>query len=190
MPKDSLTELEGAVLGVIWSRGPLTAYGVRRRFLDSPTRGWSSSRGAIYPAIERLIAYGFVAATADATGRRASRKLQITAAGETSLRFWISSLEEWMGGPPVDPVRTRVNYIEALAPAERAAFLDRAERNAQLALSAIGGHEADHSAHHRAGLAAGLLGAQMDVEARLEWIARVRRKLTGGGRTKGADNVR
>jgi hypothetical protein len=70
-----------------------------------------------------------------------------------------------------------------------AAFLDRAERNAQLALSAIRGHEADPGAHHRAGLAAGLLGAQMDVEARLEWIARVRRDLAGAARLMKTDRA-
>lgn len=175
-----MTELEGAVLGVVWSRGPLTGYAVRQRFQRSPTVGWSASEGAIYPAIERLIGYGFIRSVEEMTGRRSGRALTVTAEGEEALRFWISSLADSMGGAPVDPIRTRVNYLGALPPVERRAFLDSAERNARAALAAIRGHDIDPKHKDPWALKASLLGAAMDVEARLKWIDEVRRLLPGG----------
>jgi DNA-binding PadR family transcriptional regulator len=178
MTMTNLTELEGAVLGVVWSRGPITPYGVRRQFLDSPTRGWSSSTGAIYPAIKRLIQYGLLAASDGSTGARESRRLDATEAGRAALRSWINDLQDWMGGPPVDPVRTRINYLEALPLAQRVVFLEHAERNARAALAAIQAHGNAPAARHKRGLAAGLLGARLEVEARLKWLAAVRSSLS------------
>jgi DNA-binding PadR family transcriptional regulator len=169
-----LTELEGAVLGVVWSRGPITAYGVRQRFVRSTTRGWSSSTGAIYPAIERLTRYGYVSGTADPNDGRSSRLLETTADGVAALRSWVRDLDDWMGGAVVDPVRTRVNYIAVLPDAEVAAFVAQAEGNARSALQEMRGYEGDPASRHRTPLLAAHAGAEMEVEARLAWLDRIR----------------
>jgi DNA-binding PadR family transcriptional regulator len=168
-----MTELEGAVLGVIWSRGPITAYGVRQRFLASTTRGWSSSTGAIYPAIKRLTRGGLVESTPALNDKRATRQLRITQAGESALRDWISGLQDWMGGAAVDPVRTRINYIGILPQAQRRELIERAKRNALAALREIDEFVADPTAHQREGLEIAVRGAQADVEARIAWLEEV-----------------
>ena len=53
MPRTT-SELEGAVLGVIWQEGPCTAYTIRKQFVASPSPQWSGSAGAIYPLVRRL----------------------------------------------------------------------------------------------------------------------------------------
>lgn len=172
--RQRLTELEGAVLGVIWSRGPITAYGVRQRFMTSTTRGWSTSTGAIYPAIERLAGYGFISSTLEPGDGRSSRRLEATDAGVEALRSWILGLEDWMGSAVVDPVRTRVNYLGALSEEDRSTFIDRADRNARAALAELAHYDPDPQARDPKPLAAAHLGAKMDVEARVEWLDKLR----------------
>lgn len=172
-----LTELEGAVLGVIWGRGPITAYGVRQRFMRSTTRGWSASTGAIYPAIERLTSYGFVSSTPDPGDGRASKQLKATSLGEGALRSWIMELQDWMGGAMVDPVRTRVVYLGVLSEDEREAFLKSAQGNAAAALAEARKPPLDPQLRDPQSLAAAILGAQMDIEARIAWLAKVREML-------------
>lgn len=172
-----LTELEGAVLGIIWSRGPITAYGVRQRFMRSTTRGWSASTGAIYPAIERLAEYGFISRTPQAGDGRASRKLQATKSGAEALRSWIVEIQDWMGGAMVDPIRTRVIYLGVLPAKDRASFLQAATRNAEAALIEARQPPLDPQTRDPKSLSAAMLGAQMDIEARIRWLAKVREML-------------
>ncbi len=169
-----MTELEGVVLGIVWSRGPCSAYVVHQRFSNSPTSGWASSTGSIYPAIARLEAQMFIKREA-ATGRGKGGQLEVTALGEERLREWITMLAPEMGGPTVDPVRSRAVYMGVLDPEERQAFLDAAERNARAALAKIEAIQPDVQSRHSWALKASLLGAELETRARLEWIERVRR---------------
>ncbi len=174
-----MTELEGAVLGVIWSLGPITSYGVLQRFSASTTRGWSSSTGAIYPAIKRLTRDGLVESTPELEDRRATRRLAITEAGKSALRDWIMGLEDWMGGAAVDPVRTRMNYIGILSRAQQLALVEKARGNARIALSELASFEPDPTGHHREGVAIAARGAQADVEARIKWLDQAHALLEG-----------
>ena len=184
---DRMTELEGAVLGVIWSLGPITAYGVVQRFLASTTPGWSSSTGAIYPAIKRLTREGLVVGTPELQDRRSTRRLALTDAGKSALRDWIIGLEDWMGGAAVDPVRTRMNYIGILSRSQQRAWVEKARGNALGALSEIASFEPDPTGHHREGVAFAARGAQADIEARIAWLGEVQELLSrsgDGGRRK------
>ena len=55
-----LSELEGAVLGLIWRQGPLTAHAVRSVFAGSPTPYFSGSEGSIYAVVRRLEGRGLI----------------------------------------------------------------------------------------------------------------------------------
>jgi DNA-binding PadR family transcriptional regulator len=46
--------LEGCVLGILWERGPCTAYAARKVLRESPSPYWSGSAGAVYPLLARL----------------------------------------------------------------------------------------------------------------------------------------
>ena len=169
-----LTELEGAILGIVASRQPCSAYEVRRRFERSPTWGWSSSKGAIYPAVRRLIGRKLLEAVQANRGEQRSEQLQLSELGERALAGWILAFSEGMGGAPVDPLRTRVSYLAALSVDEQFAFLDRAEREVLLALDATWQMPIDPSARARWALEASRLGVRMQVEAKLAWLRAVR----------------
>jgi DNA-binding PadR family transcriptional regulator len=172
--KPELTELEGVILGIVASRQPCSPYVVRSRFERSPTWGWSSSKGAIYPAVRRLVSRGLISTTPLLTGRRKSELLALTDIGRQSLRAWVLDLEPGVGGAPIDPIRTRVNYLAALEPAERVRFLDCAVEEARRALKVALASEPDPEASDRWALEATWLGVRSQVKAKLNWLEELR----------------
>jgi len=124
-----LSELEGCVLGLVGCRGPLTAYAIRRVFLDSVSPHWSGSAGAIYPLIRRLAKRGLIRSRTHAIGSRRGHLHSLTAAGRSELRRWMGPpLPDWVVAVPVDSLRTRLGFLSALPPDARLAFLDDARR--------------------------------------------------------------
>ena len=83
-----MTELETFALGVVWLRGPCTAYLVRRELRASP--------GAIYPLLRRLEEEGLIRAKSQAWGDRGKQELSITPRGIEALRRERDSLDETM----------------------------------------------------------------------------------------------
>ena len=137
------TELEGCVLGIVWERGPCTAYVIRTVFLESLSPYWSGSAGSIYPLVARLEARGLVAARVEPRGGRSRKELSITPEGVAALHAWLRPLPEWTGSVPVDPVRTRMFFLGALPPEEQEAFVADAETKARAGRSRSGEeHEA------------------------------------------------
>lgn len=171
------TELESCVLGIVWASGPCTAYVIRKVFLDSLSPYWSGSAGAIYPLVARLEARGLITARVEPRGERSRKELTITSDGLAALRSWLLPLPEWTGFVPVDPVRTRMFFLGALPPEEQEAFLAEAEARARAGLESI---RAEHEAHLGKGEvweARATRGALHLQEARIEWLAEVRREI-------------
>ena len=172
-----MTELEGAVLGTIWRRGRITAYEVRKRIMSSPTYAWSSSKGAIYPAIDRLIKAAYLKAESTRNGR-AAKTLTVTRRGEAALRVWVEHLEVWMGDATADPVRTRINHLAILAPKQRRAYVERAQGLCRTALQRLAAYAPTPPAPpDQWAFEAAMLGAKMEIEARIRWLEAVRARL-------------
>jgi DNA-binding PadR family transcriptional regulator len=175
------TELEGCVLGIVWSRGPCSAYVARRVFLDSPSPYWSGSAGAVYPLLARLEVRGLVRAQAHSAGRRASRRFVLTPLGRRMLERWLGPpLPAWILGIPMDPLRTRMGFLGALPAPRQALFLAEAEKHARVHLESARKELAGTRA------AGGLfdqfvsVGAVASLEARLAWLRGARRRLGRG----------
>ncbi len=123
-----LTELEAAALGDVKRHQPCTAHFIRMQFRASPAARFSDSAGSIYPLMKRLEKRGFVRSQLQRDGERDVRYYSCTVNGLKALREWI--------GPPfqpdvtltVDPLRTRVLYLEYLSPHRRSEWLEEAER--------------------------------------------------------------
>lgn len=85
-----MTELETVALGIVWLRGPCTAYVVKSAL--------RASGGAIYPLLRRLEEAGLVRARAQTWGRRGKKELAITPRGVEALQrskpFLDQALEE------------------------------------------------------------------------------------------------
>ena len=171
------TELEGCVLGIVWERGPCTAYVIRTVFLESLSPYWSGSAGAIYPLVARLEARGLVAARVEPRGGRSRKELSLTPEGLAALHAWIRPLPEWTGSVPVDPVRTRMFFLGALPQEEQEAFVADAETKARAAAESL---RQEHEAAVRRGEiweARATHGAILVQKARIEWLAEVLREI-------------
>lgn len=171
------TELEGCVLGIVWAWGPCTAYVVRKVFLDSLSPYWSGSAGAIYPLVARLEGRGLIVSRAEPRGGKSRRELTITPEGVATLHTWLLPLPEWTGSVPVDPVRTRMFFLGAVSPEQQEAFLADAEAKARAALDAIRQEHEGHVQKAEVWEARATRGAIRVQEARIKWLAEVRREL-------------
>ena len=165
-----MTELENAVLGVVWRRGPCSAYVVKREFEMSPSGSWSASAGSIYPLVKKLVAAGLLRAQEQPWGTRRKTVVGLTRAGKDALTDWVAAVPNPLGQPPPDPIRTRAFFLDVLTDADRLRFLDEAEK---VTLSAI--------KELRSAMAAlpdteskfellGASGAVFQLKARLRWI--------------------
>jgi len=116
-----LTELEGAILGVIRLEPGATAYRVRQIFLASRSTEWSGSAGAVYPAIARLEALGRIRGGAQ-SDKRGTRSYRLTQMGERAHDHWLCD-EVRAIGAGFDPFRTRAGFWSALPEAKYRALL-------------------------------------------------------------------
>jgi DNA-binding PadR family transcriptional regulator len=81
-----LSTLSLAILGLI-SQRPLTGYDLRKVFQTTPMGHFSSSPGAIYPALKRLEEAGWIrGVTAEPSTRRQRMVYEITARGLEALK--------------------------------------------------------------------------------------------------------
>ncbi len=119
-----LSELEGVVLGMLWSMGPKTAYSIRQIFLKSPSPHWATSAGTIYPLVKRLHQRGLIRSERHATGRREGLIYTLTPAGLKALRHWIGPAPSRVAiAVPVDPLRLRLRFMGALPEREQSALI-------------------------------------------------------------------
>lgn len=100
-----LTELEGAILGVLVRAPASTAYRVRRVFQESRSAEWSGSAGAVYPAIRRLVAERLIRERSQADGR-GTHTHELTRTGKDAYQRWLCDVTRAVS-PGVDPFRTR-----------------------------------------------------------------------------------
>ena len=177
-PKRELSRLELAVLGLVSKGAPCTAYWIRRQFQASPSSFFSGSAGAVYPAVKRLEERSLVKASARSEGRRNSQAYRLTAKGKAALESWLT--------PPLpaedvaftmDPIRTRVYYLEALSPEERRRFVEEALAQAKRRVVVV---EAESEERRLSGdrfSYLGGLGVVHEARSRVRWLAQLRRAL-------------
>lgn len=167
-----MNDLEMAILSAIARHGPRSAYSVREEFRRSFVSTWSSSTGSIYPAVKRLLAKNFLAASAPGDGR-GTRLLEATPAGLDAVKKWIGSIIDLPKGAPFDPIRTRLQNIALLGLPEMLKLIDRSIEISQDLLSSM-------LAELRQGIILDRFeymatsATAMQIEARLRWLDAMR----------------
>ena len=82
--------LEGALLGLISSKGPITGYDLSKTFRASMAHYWHARHGQIYPTLEKLKRRGFVSCRKLIQRARPNKKLySITDKGRGELVDWL-----------------------------------------------------------------------------------------------------
>lgn len=174
--KRALTELESCVLGVVWQRGPCTAYTVRREFAISNSSHWSSSAGSIYPVLARLEQLGLIEAEGASWGAGSKTQYRISAPGLSILKEWIGPpLADWAGAATFDPIRTRASFLGALTLAARRRFVAEAEQMTRAELARFRSSEHLQSENEWERVAS--RGVEFELEGRLRWLAMLKREI-------------
>jgi DNA-binding PadR family transcriptional regulator len=146
---ERLSELEGVVLGMLWSMGPKTAYSIRQIFLKSPSPHWATSAGTIYPLMKRLQHGGYIRSERHATGRREGLMYTLTPAGLKALRRWIGPQPPPIAtAVPVDALRLRLRFMGALNERDQETLIKTARRELTDSLKKL---EIDGAEHRRDG---------------------------------------
>jgi DNA-binding PadR family transcriptional regulator len=172
-----VSELEGAVLGVVSLHDQLTPYQIRKVFERSPNPHWSGSAGSIYPLVRRLARNRLLTARAHATGERRGLKYKLTASGRRVLRSWIIEAEHEKLVGISDLLRLRFRFLSALTPREQRRFVDTMIKKMSGEVQKI---EADNRKQLSSGDAYSYLtarGALLMARARLSWLEEVKRRL-------------
>lgn len=123
---EAVTDLEGAMLGLLARGGPMTGYAISRAFAASPSAFWSGSSGAIYPLTRRLLERKLIAGKATANGKREATEYDLTATGRAAFRAWLLDADR-AADMGFDPLRTRLFFLHLASPAQRAQFLEAVE---------------------------------------------------------------
>lgn len=95
---------------------PATGYDLTKAFASSVGHVWHAPDSQIYPELRRMSAEGLVAGTAVPWGPRGTKtRYDVTAAGETALRDWMS--EPVVYHRDRDPAHLHSAYLEFADPA-------------------------------------------------------------------------
>jgi len=128
-PSD-LTDNEGSLLAVILRQQPVTAYQVMRIYELSPVTSFNTSKGGLYPAINRMRERGLISAEVIEGDKRGAERLSCTPAGAAAVKQWVRDLRD-THFLPIDPLRTKVMSFDLLSRDERIEWI--VDAKAQLA---------------------------------------------------------
>ena len=106
------TSMDYAILGLLQDR-PLSGYAIRKMFEETALGNFSSSPGAIYPALKRLQKLNLVKKTTQAKTNKTSFK--ITTDGVLVLKKWLlKPIEKTEVKKNIDELLLRFAFMETL----------------------------------------------------------------------------
>lgn len=177
---ESLTDLEAAAVGCVIATDSCTAHFIRTRFRVSSTSRFSNSAGSIYPLMQRLEKRGLLSSKLRREGKRNVRYYSANPQARRALKQWLTPPDDQLALLSIDPLRTRMLYLELLTPRQRAAWLDEIENGLKQSLSNIQESHADQTSPTTF-VELAFENAHLTSLARLEWIRLSRRRLKKAG---------
>jgi DNA-binding PadR family transcriptional regulator len=190
MPEKKLTTLEYALLGLV-GMSPMTGYDVHKVFATTPLAHFSSSPGAIYPALRRLAHIGLLEAKLDtAKEARPRRVYSLTSAGEEALDAWLHqpvTREELIRGAGAPVLRFSLAGGR-LSREEILAYLETYQKAVAAYLEELYGYtkltDGPENLHGRLSLYLGIRGSESELEWTKWAAAEIRRAGRGSGKSR------
>lgn len=162
----SLTDNEGALLALIVRRQPISAYQIGRAFEESPIHTLNTSKGKLYPLLQRLHLRGLLSAETVEGDRRRTQLFECTDDGRSALKAWVCSIRP-EHDLLHDPLRKKLQAFDLLTLAEQQDWAERAANRLRGRLAEVEAFDAECE---------GPLGplmkenARQALEARLCWV--------------------
>lgn len=177
MSSRGLTIIEQTILGIVFSQGQCSRYAVMIELRESGSGYYRSMASAAYPAVKRLVRFGYV----QQSNTKPHIRLQITDQGMDQLRAWIlCGADSAEISQTRDLLRLRVFFLRSL---ER----DTRQKLLASALAQLRTYLAVTRADYEASLQrndpfekAGLKGSMYEAEARVRWLEDVFDSLAAG----------
>ena len=172
MTEKPLTTLEYALLGLV-GMAPMSGYDVHKVFDTTPMGHFSSSPGAIYPALRRLERRGLLEARLDQTTETRPRRVySLSEAGEAALLAWLRepvTREGMVRDAGVPILRFSLMQGRLSAPAV-VAYLEGYRQVVKSYVEELRGYlpdvQVDNALHARLALERGMSGYESDID----WI--------------------
>ncbi|MFN3945739.1 MAG: PadR family transcriptional regulator [Allosphingosinicella sp.] len=164
-----LSDNEGTFLSLLLRAQPLSAYQVAKVYEESPVSNFGTSKGKLYPLIQRLRDRGLVEAELIAGRGRKVERLRCTVAGRDAVRAWVLRVRD----PHLlleDPLRTKIQSFGLLERDEQIAWLVEVKAALAAKLEDVEqyGREVDvpykEFVHD---------GAVSSIRSRIDWLERV-----------------
>jgi DNA-binding PadR family transcriptional regulator len=173
------TTLDYLLLGLLASGPPRSGYDLRKEISASPLRQYSDSPGAIYPALRRLVARGWLEA-GPAEGGRGRRTFRVTRSGAAAFRTWLLApvtMEDAATAGPELLLRFAFMSTE-LSGAQIRRFLDELEKQTSAYVGVV--REQHGAIASRLSTTARLAFEHgiSQFEARARWAAKARHSLS------------
>jgi PadR family transcriptional regulator, regulatory protein AphA len=121
-----LNQTARIVLGLV-AEGHATGYAIKTEIERSTKRYWGASIGGIYPELRRLTEMGLLGARDDPRGDSPRHNYELTEAGWTALRRWLTECEN----PTLemrDEGLLRLRFANVLSPQQRRDVLENKRR--------------------------------------------------------------
>jgi DNA-binding PadR family transcriptional regulator len=184
MSQERLTTFECAILGLV-GMSPMAGYDIHRVFATTPLAHFSSSPGAIYPALRRLERRGLLDADLDTRREARPRRVySLTEAGEEALEAWLRQAvtrEELIRGAGA-PILRFALAEGRLSKTEVLDYLDSYRSVVESYLEELAEYVEDMAGsellHGRLALDHGVRGYRSE----LEWVKSTAAKIRGAGR--------
>jgi DNA-binding PadR family transcriptional regulator len=133
---EPLSDNEGSLVGLVLRLQPVTAYQLFKVYEQSPVTSFNTSKGSLYPLINRLKRSGLLDATAKEGRGRNPEELRCTAAGETALKAWIKGLS--IAHVVLDdPLRTMILSLDSLTRDEQIEWVTEAKSLVRAKIEAV-----------------------------------------------------
>jgi len=178
-----LTEDEGIFLALLVRVEPATAYQLSKIYAESPVSNFGTSKGKIYPLIQRLERRGLLKKRVVPDNARRSEQLESTSAGRESVRGWVMEMkpEHFL---PDDPLRTRLQSFDLLSADEQLEWIVNAKEGLQRKLEELEAYAAAvtvpfHREVHD--------NAVTSIRSRMDWLDRLLAGMVRNKRASGAN---
>jgi DNA-binding PadR family transcriptional regulator len=164
--KESLTDNEGSLIGLVRRQQPVTAYQLYKIYETSPVSSFNTSKGSLYPLISRLRKRGLIAAESVAGDKRNTEQLTCTSAGVKAVAAWARTVKT-SDILLDDPLRTKLLSLDLLTREEQTRWVVEAKAEVTRKMETVEAYNQAVSVPfqqfvHRSAIAA--------LEAKMKWL--------------------